>query len=105
MSRPRHERRASIVAAVIVSPATAHWFDIPAQIVLRLLGAIAPPLILVAVMRALISANVKGRLAGKLFYLLALNTVVAIFIGLLVANVVRPGKHAHLPTHEEVHLS
>jgi len=40
----------------------------------------AIPLILIAVMRALIAANVKGRLAGKLFYLLALNTIVAICI-------------------------
>src|SRR5689334_18689934 len=62
----------------------------PAVIILRLLGAIAPPLILVAVVRALLTANVRGRLAGKLFFLLILNTLVAIFIGLTVANVIRP---------------
>jgi len=33
-------------------------------------------------------------MAGKLFFLLALNTVVAILIGLLVANVLRPGRAA-----------
>jgi DAACS family dicarboxylate/amino acid:cation (Na+ or H+) symporter len=71
--------------------------DVPARIILRLLGAIAPPLILVAVSRALLGANVRGRLAGKMFFLLALNTIVAIFVGLLVANVVRPGSHASLP--------
>ena len=32
-----------------------------------------------------------------MFFLLVLNTLVAIFIGLLVANVLRPGKHASLP--------
>src|SRR5439155_18670224 len=52
---------------------------------------IAPPLILVAVIRALMTANVRGRLAGKLFFLLILNTLVAILIGLLVANLLRPG--------------
>ena len=36
-------------------------------------------------------------LAGKLVFLLILNTIVAILIGLLVANVIRPGKHANLP--------
>jgi len=75
----------------------AQAFDVPARIILRVLGAIAPPLILLAVMRALISANVKSRLAGKLFFLLVLNTVVAILIGLTVANVIRPGRHASLP--------
>src|SRR3954470_18787309 len=93
-----------VIAGVVISPTTANRFDIPAQVILRLLGAIAPPLILIAVMRALISAKVEGRLAGKMFYLLALNTLVAIFIGLLVANVVRPGKYAHLETHEQLHL-
>ena len=75
----------------------AHWLNEPANIILRLLGAIAPPLILLAVVRALISTEIRGRLAGKLFFLLALNTVVAILIGLLVANVIRPGAHVHLP--------
>src|SRR6476619_2903286 len=33
--------------------------NVPAMLILRMLGAIAPPLILVAVMRALLSATVK----------------------------------------------
>jgi DAACS family dicarboxylate/amino acid:cation (Na+ or H+) symporter len=73
--------------------------------ILRLLGAIAPPLILVAVSRALLGANVRGRLAGRLFFLLALNTMVAIFVGLLVANIVQPGRHASLPPGEAPKIS
>jgi Na+/H+-dicarboxylate symporter len=76
--------------------AVAKKVNVPATLILRVLGAIAPPLILVAVMRALLSANVRGRLAGKMFVLLVLNTLVAILIGLLVANVIRPGRHAQL---------
>jgi DAACS family dicarboxylate/amino acid:cation (Na+ or H+) symporter len=86
------------VAAALTLPAA--WtaaLDIPARIVLRLLGVIAPPLILVAVSRALIGANVRGKLAGRMVFLLVLNTLVAIFVGLLVANVIRPGQHASLP--------
>ncbi len=67
-----------------------------ARLLLRLLSMIAPPLILVAVVRAIITAEIKGRQAGRLMFLLVLNTLVAIFIGLFVANIVRPGKHAHL---------
>ena len=85
------------LAGMVLPAKYAEGLNIPAQIILRLLGAIAPPLILLAVMRALIGANVRGRLAGKMFSLLALNTTIAIFIGLLVANVVRPGRHASLP--------
>ncbi len=56
---------------------------------------IAPPLILIAVTRAILTAEIKSRLAGRLIFLLALNTVVAIIIGLVVVNVVKPGKHEH----------
>ena len=40
-----------------------------------------------------------------MFYLLALNTVVAILVGLLVANVLRPGTHAHLAASGERHIA
>ena len=94
-----------VIVGIFLTPERAVGFDIPARLILRLLGAIAPPLILVAVMRALISAKVQGRRAGKMFYLLVLNTLVAIFVGLLVANVIRPGRHAHLPSHEALHVA
>ena len=88
---------AAIPVGLVVNHATATALNQPAVVILRLLGAIAPPLILVAVVRALITANIRGRLAGKLIFLLVLNTTVAILIGLLVANVIRPGKHGSLP--------
>ena len=93
-----------VIVGVLLSKEAAEWFNIPAQMILRLLGAIAPPLILCAVVRALMTANVKGRMAGKLFFLLALNTLVAILIGLFVANAVRPGRHASLERGQERHL-
>src|SRR5262249_2237002 len=78
----------------------AGGFDLPARLILRLLGAIAPPLILLAVMRALLGATIDGKLAGRMFFLLAMNTLVAIVIGLATANVIRPGRHAALPPGE-----
>jgi DAACS family dicarboxylate/amino acid:cation (Na+ or H+) symporter len=94
-----------VVAGLLIPPDYARKFNVPALIILRLLGAIAPPLILIAVARALITANVRGRLAGKMFFLLVLNTVVAILIGLLVANVIRPGRHAQLAAGQAPKLS
>jgi DAACS family dicarboxylate/amino acid:cation (Na+ or H+) symporter len=66
------------------------------SVVLRLLGALATPLIFVAVIRALVKAKVSGRTGAHLLFLLFLNTTVAIIIGLVIANVIQPGAHTHV---------
>ena len=65
--------------------------EIPSQVILQLLGALAPPLILVAVTHVLMTSEIRGKQAARLFFLLVLNTCVAIAIGLTVANVMQPG--------------
>jgi DAACS family dicarboxylate/amino acid:cation (Na+ or H+) symporter len=86
---------AGVAVGVVFGPAAAK-LDVIGRLILRLLGALAPPLILVAVVQALMTAEIKGRLALRLAGLLILNTIVAIGVGLLVANVLRPGRHASL---------
>lgn len=76
--------------------------DIPARLVLRVLGALAPPIVLLAVVHALLTADVKGRTALRLGGLLILNTLVAIVVGLGVANILRPGRGASLAPPKEV---
>src|SRR4029079_1316932 len=66
-------------------------FEIPSKLILQLLGALAPPLILVAVTHVLMTTEVSGKTAGRLVGLLLLNTTMGIVIGMTVANVVRPG--------------
>lgn len=85
-----------LIVGVVFGP-RAEKLDIPARLVLRALGALAPPIVLVAVVNALLKADVKGKLAAKLAGLLTLNTLVAILVGLGVANLVRPGERADLP--------
>lgn len=68
----------------------------PAQLVLRILGALAPIIVFLAVTRALVTAEIDGRMGLKLVGLLLTNTLVAIAVGLFVANVLRPGDHAQL---------
>jgi Na+/H+-dicarboxylate symporter len=75
----------------LVAGEDAIVFEIPSRVILQLLGALAPPLILVAVTHVLMTTQIAGRTAGRLAGLLLLNTTVAILIGLLVANVLRPG--------------
>lgn len=65
---------------------------IPSKLVLRLLGALAPALVLVAIVQALVNAQLGQGKAKRLVRLLALNTLVAIAVGLMVANVVKPGR-------------
>jgi len=85
-----------VIVGVVVGP-SAHVLELPARLILRLLGALAPPLILVAVVHALLTAEIRGAVAWRLGRLLLLNTLTAIVVGLLVANLLAPGRHAHLP--------
>jgi Na+/H+-dicarboxylate symporter len=71
-------------------------FEIPSQVILQLLGALAPPLILIAVTHVLMTTEIAGKTAAKLGGLLLLNTTVAILIGLTVANLMQPGSWSEL---------
>jgi DAACS family dicarboxylate/amino acid:cation (Na+ or H+) symporter len=76
---------------------------IPSKLVLRLLGALAPALILFALIQALLKTTFEKGTAPRLVRLLILNTLVAICIGLLVADVMQPGAwapHENVENHE-----
>lgn len=80
-----------VLCGVLLGPA-AGSLAIPSKLVLRALGALAPGLILVAIVRALITATFEKGTAGKLLGLLLLNTIAAILIGIFVADTIKPGK-------------
>ncbi|MEO7900047.1 MAG: cation:dicarboxylase symporter family transporter, partial [Capsulimonas sp.] len=89
----------SLVLGVIAGELMGHRAEVfhPfSNLVLQLLRLLATPLIFIAVAHALLKADVSGKTAGRLFYLLITNTTVAIIIGLLVMNIIQPGKYAHL---------
>jgi Na+/H+-dicarboxylate symporter len=87
-----------VVTGVLMGP-EAGPLAAPAKLILRLLSAIAPPLILLAILRALVTAELPPGTAPRLARLLLLNSLVAIMIGLGVANVMRPGEwHSVVPT-------
>lgn len=79
-----------LLVGVALGPA-AGPLATPAKLILRLLSAIAPPLILLAILRALVIAELPQGTAPRLAGLLLLNSLVAILIGLTVANVMQPG--------------
>ncbi|HEX4351990.1 MAG TPA: cation:dicarboxylase symporter family transporter, partial [Polyangiales bacterium] len=78
------------VLAGVLLEGRAAPLAIPSKLVLRLLGALAPGLVLFAIIQALINAKLEKGRAGRLVRLLVLNTLVAISVGLLVANVLKP---------------
>jgi Na+/H+-dicarboxylate symporter len=85
---------AMVLGAILglIAGESASPLAIPSKLVLRLLGALAPGLILFAIVQALITAKFEKGTAGGLMRLLVLNTLVAILIGLAVANVLQPGR-------------
>jgi Na+/H+-dicarboxylate symporter len=80
-----------LIVGVLLGP-RAEVLAVPSKLVLRVLGALAPPLVLLAIVQALMRAEVVGRQTARLAGLLILNTLVAISVGLLVANVIQPGR-------------
>jgi Na+/H+-dicarboxylate symporter len=74
----------------------------PADLVLKALRALATPLILVAVLHTFLTTNIPGTAGRKLATLLFTNTIVAILIGLLVANILRPGTWGQLTPPETI---
>jgi Na+/H+-dicarboxylate symporter len=60
-------------------------------LVLGLLKALATPLIFLAILSALLQSVIQGKTARRMAFFLATNTLVAIAIGLIVVNIVKPG--------------
>ena len=56
-------------------------------LILKLLGALAPPLILVAVLDTLIKARLQGGVARHMIFLLIINTVVAILVASICVEI------------------
>ncbi|MDR4472849.1 MAG: dicarboxylate/amino acid:cation symporter [Nitrospira sp.] len=88
------------VAAGLALGSQAAFLATPGKLVLRLLGALAPPLILAAIVHTFMTTHLGGPLAARLPRLLLMNTLVAITIGLTVANVIQPGRGAGLAPSE-----
>lgn len=79
----------------VASPDTAAAIKLPATLILRLLQALATPLVLFAILNAFVTTEIKGSEGRRLFVLLVTNTVAAILIGLLITNLVQPGRFFH----------
>ncbi len=83
----------SLGKAAGLDPTKIKWIS---DLVLRMLRLLATPLIFSAVLGSIVTANLSGKKAGRLMALLMSNSIIAILIGLLVANAMQPGQHFQL---------
>jgi Na+/H+-dicarboxylate symporter len=88
----------AVIVGVLLGAGSPIWdketiehLALPCTLILKALRTLATPLIFLAILHTFLTADIPSRSGRKLSILLITNTLVAIAIGLLVANVLRPG--------------
>ena len=91
-----------ILAVVVAIPVGLLWgeratsLEIMPKLILRALTALAAPLVVLAILSAIVTNEIKGRLGALMMVFYLINTLVAMLIGLSLSNLVRPGLGAAL---------
>lgn len=70
--------------------------DLAPRLIIRALGALAAPLVVLAILSAIVTNEIHGRQGARMMGYYLFNTVVAMVIGLTISNIVRPGEGANL---------
>jgi len=91
-----------LVAVALAVPVGLSWQEGAARLnllpalIIRALSALAAPLVVLAILHAIVTNDIRGRqgLLMMLYYLA--NTLVAMGIGLTLANLIQPGRGADL---------
>ncbi len=90
---------AAVVAAIPVGifwgDAAVHLELLP-KLILRALTALAAPLVVLAILSAIVTNDIRGRQGGLMMAFYLINTLVAMVIGLSLTNLIRPGVGASL---------
>lgn len=91
-----------IVAVVLAIPIGLVWgegagrLDLLPKLIIRALSALAAPLVVLAILSAIVSNDVRGRQGGLMMVYYLINTLVAMGFALLLSNLIRPGLGAQL---------
>jgi len=72
--------------------------EIMPNLIMRALTALAAPLVVLAILHAIVSNDIQGRQGATMMFLYLINTIVAMVIGLTLTNLVQPGRGASLAT-------
>jgi DAACS family dicarboxylate/amino acid:cation (Na+ or H+) symporter len=92
-----------VISAVILAiPVGWAWgegagaLELLPRLILRAITALAAPMVVLAILSALVTNEVKGRHGAVMMSFYVLNTMVAMLIGLGLTNLIRPGEGAAL---------
>ncbi len=91
-----------IVAVVVAIPLGLLWgegatsLEILPRLILRALTALAAPLVVLAILSAIVTNDIHGRQGALMMGFYLVNTLVAMLIGLVFSNLVHPGRGASL---------
>ena len=70
------------------------------RLILRALTALAAPLVVLAILSAIVTNDIHGRQGALMMLFYLINTVVAMLIGLTLTNVFQPGRARRWPNRE-----
>jgi DAACS family dicarboxylate/amino acid:cation (Na+ or H+) symporter len=74
----------------------ATGMDLAPVLIIRALGSLAAPLVVLAILSAIVTNEIRGRQGARMMGFYLINTLVAMVIGLSVSNLIRPGEGADL---------
>jgi Na+/H+-dicarboxylate symporter len=89
-----------VLAVLLAIPTGISWGDgakgleLLPTVILRALTALAAPLVVLAILSAIVTNEVKGTVGALMMAFYLLNTLIAMLIGLTLTNVINPGKGA-----------
>src|SRR5262245_45178944 len=81
-----------ILAGVAVGPSTV-WLGDIGKLVIQAIKVAATPLLLLAIINAVLTADVSAKSGLRMVVLATINATIALGIGLLFSNLLQPGRH------------
>ncbi|MFO0911076.1 MAG: dicarboxylate/amino acid:cation symporter, partial [Isosphaeraceae bacterium] len=91
-----------LLAVALAIPVGLYWqgaatrLNLLPSLIIRALSALAAPLVVLAILHAIVTNEIKGRQGGLMMVYYLINTLVAMGIGLVLSNLVQPGVGARL---------
>jgi DAACS family dicarboxylate/amino acid:cation (Na+ or H+) symporter len=86
-----------ITAVLLAIPIGLYWgegavqLELLPKLILRALTALAAPLVVLAILSAIVTNDIRGRQGALMMAFYLLNTIVAMIVGLSLTNLIRPG--------------
>ncbi len=81
---------------VAILRSVVHAMDITPNLIIRALGALAAPLVVLAILSAIVTNDVRGSQGGRMMFYYLVNTIFAMVVGLVLSNAIRPGVGTNL---------